>query len=130
MNGLRALLTRQKTVAVGVIATLLLLGAVLYPSLPDQMSVHWNAAGQADNTVAKPVAVLSMPVLVGFMSVLFEVADVDADDRVVGSLGMMLMLVIQVMVFLINLGVAVPIVPISLTLALGLVALAVWFEVH
>ena len=60
-------------------------------------------------------------------SVLFEVVDVDADDRVVGSLGMVLMLVVQVMVFLINLGVAVPI---SLTLALGLVALAVWFEVR
>lgn len=113
-----------------VVGALLLLGAALYPSLPDQMSIHWNAAGQADTTVAKPVAVLSMPVVVVFMNVLFEVAGVDADDRVVGSLGMVLMLVVQVMVFLINLGINVPIVPISLALALGLVAMAVWFEVR
>jgi uncharacterized membrane protein len=130
MNNLRALLTRQKTVAVGVVASLLLLGAALYPSLPDQMSIHWNAAGQVDNTVAKPVAVLAMPVIVVFMSVLFEVARIDADDRVVGSLGMVLMLVIQVMVFLVNLGVNVPIFPISMVLALGLVAVAVWLEVR
>jgi uncharacterized membrane protein len=130
MNNLRALLTRQKTVAVGVVASLLLLGAALYPYLPDQMSIHWNAAGQADNTVAKPVAVLAMPVIVVFMSVLFEVARVDADERVVGSLGMVLMLVIQVMVFLVNLGVNVPIFPISMVLALGLVAVAVWLEVR
>jgi hypothetical protein len=64
------------------------------------------------------------------MSVLFEVAGVDADDRVVGSLGMVLMLVIQVMVFLVNLGVNVPIFPISMVLALGLVAVAVWLEVR
>ena len=101
------------------------LGAALYPSLPDQMLIHWNAAVQADNTVAKPVAVLSMPIIVGFMDVRFEVTGVDADDRVVGSLGMVLMLVVQVMVFLINPAIKVPIVPISLALALGLVAIAV-----
>jgi hypothetical protein len=71
-----------------------------------------------------------MPVVVLSMSLLFEVTGVDADDRVVGSLGMVLLLVVQVMVFLINLGVNVPIVPVSVTLALGLVALAIWFEVR
>jgi hypothetical protein len=71
-----------------------------------------------------------MPVVVVFMSVLFEVARVDADDRVVGSLGMMLLLIVQVMVFLVNLGVNVPIVPISMLLALGLVAVAFWFEIR
>jgi uncharacterized membrane protein len=130
MSEVRAVLSRQKTVAVAVVAALLLLGAALYPSLPDRMSIHWNAAGQADGTVAKPVAVLAMPAIVVLMSVLFEVTGVDADDRVVGSLGMVLLLVVQVMVFLINLGIGVPIVPVSLTLALGLVALAVWFEVR
>lgn len=128
MDRLRAVLGRQKTVAAGVVVALLLLGAALYPLLPGQMSIHWNASGEADNTVGKPVAILAMPVIVVFMSALFEVTDVDADEQVVGSLGMLLMFVVQVMVFLVNLGVSVPIVPVSLALALGLAALAVWLE--
>jgi len=45
MRGLEALLTRQKTVAAGVVVGLVLLGGALYPSLPDPMAVHWNASG-------------------------------------------------------------------------------------
>jgi uncharacterized membrane protein len=130
MNRLVSILRRQKSVAVGVVAALLVLGAALYPLLPAQMSIHWNAAGQVDNTVGKPVAILAMPVIVVLMSVRFEMTGADADDRVVGSLAMVLLLVVQVMVFLVNLGLPVPIVPITMALALGLVALAVWFEVQ
>lgn len=130
MNGLRSLLTRQKTVAAVVVIALLLLGGALYSSLPSRMAVHWNAAGTVDGTVAKPVAILLMPAIVVSMSVLFEVTGSDADDRVVGSVAMLLLLAVQVMVFLINLGVDVPIVPIALALSFGLVALAVWFEIR
>ena len=67
-------LARQKTVAALVTAALLALGFALYAALPDQMAIHWNAAGEPDNVVAKPVAILAMPAIVVFMSVLFEVA--------------------------------------------------------
>jgi uncharacterized membrane protein len=130
MNPVSELLTRQKTVAAGVVVVLLLLGLVLYPALPDRMAIHWNAAGQPDGTAPKLVAVLAMPAVVVLMSVLFELTVTDRGELVVGSLAMVLLFVVQVMVFLSNLGFVVPIVPVSLALALGLVALAVWFEVR
>jgi uncharacterized membrane protein len=130
MYGLRRLLERQKTVAAGVTVALVVLGGVLYPSLPERMAIHWSAGGTADGTAPKLVAVLLLPAVVVGMSVLFEVTGVDADERVVGSLAMLLLFVVQVMVFLINLGVDVPIVPISLALSLCLVALAVWYDLR
>ena len=121
-------LARQKAVAALVTAALLALGFALYAALPDQMAIHWNAAGEPDNVVGKPLAVLAMPAVVVFMSVLFEVAGSDVGDRIVGSLAMLLLLVVQVMVFGANLGYDVPIVPISLALAGGMVVVAVYFE--
>jgi len=121
-------LARQKAVAALVTAALLALGFALYAALPDQMAIHWNAAGEPDNVVAKPVAILAMPAIVVFMSVLFEVAGSDVGDRIVGSLAMLLLLVVQVMVFGANLGYDVPIVPVALALAGGMVAVAVYFE--
>jgi len=121
-------LARQKAVAALVTAALLALGFALYAALPDQMAIHWNAAGEPDNVVGKPLAVLAMPAVVVFMSVLFEVTESDAGDRIVGSLAMLLLLVVQVMVFGANLGYDVPIVPISLALAGGMVVVAVYFE--
>ena len=121
-------LAHQKTVATLVTAALLALGFALYAALPDQMAIHWNAAGEPDNVVGKPLAVLAMPAVVVFMSVLFEVTESDAGDRIVGSLAMLLLLVVQVMVFGANLGYDVPIVPISLALAGGMVVVAVYFE--
>ena len=121
-------LARQKAVAALVTAALLALGFALYAALPNQMAIHWNAAGEPDNVVGKPLAVLAMPAVVVFMSVLFEVTESDAGDRIVGSLAMLLLLVVQVMVFGANLGYDVPIVPISLALAGGMVVVAVYFE--
>jgi len=130
MRGLEALLTRQKTVAAGVVVGLVLLGGALYPSLPDPMAVHWNASGGVDGTASKPFAVFLMPAVVVGMSLLFEFSGADAHDRIVGSLAMLLLFVVQALVFLVNLGVDVPIVPIVLALALGLVALAVRYELR
>ena len=128
MNPPARLLARQKTVAGLVVAALLALGIALYGALPDQMAIHWNAAGEADNVVGKPVAVLAMPAVVVFMSVLFEVTGSDVGERIVGSIAMLLLFVVQLMVFGVNLGYDVPIVPIALGLAGGVVAVAVWFE--
>ena len=130
MSTARALLNRQKTVAAGVVTVMVLLGAVLYPSLPDQMAVHWSASGEADGMAPKPIAVGAMPALVVFMSVLFAATDVSADDRVVGSVAMLLLLVVQIMVLSTNLGIDVPIVPVALAGAFVVVSLAVWFELR
>jgi uncharacterized membrane protein len=130
MGHARAILLRQKTIAAGVVAVMLLLGGVLYPLLPEQMAVHWNASGEADGTAAKPIAVLLMPGTVVLMALLFEIADIDADEQVVGSVAMLLLLVIQSMVFLINLGIDVPVVPVALAGAFVVVGLAVWFEIR
>ena len=130
MNRLGALLTRQKTVAAGVAVALVLLGGALYPSLPDPMAIHWNAAGEVDGTAPKPFAVFLMPAVVVGMSVLFELSGADTHDRIVGSVAILLLFVVQVLVFLVNLGFDVPIVPIVLALALGLVALAVTYELR
>ena len=130
MNRVMGFLARQRVVAAVVVGALLLLAALLYPSLPERMAIHWNAAGQVDRTAAKPVAVLSMPAIVVVVSVLFELADSDVGDRIVGSAAMVLLLVVQVAVFLVNLGIGVPIVPVAMVGALVVVGLAVWFELR
>ncbi len=128
MNRVLGLLAGQRLVAAVVVGALLLLGALLYPSLPERMAIHWNAAGQVDGTAAKPVAVLSMPAIVVVVSVLLELAGSDAGDRIVGSVAMVLLLVVQIAVFAVNLGVDVPIVAIAMAGALIVVVLAVRFE--
>jgi uncharacterized membrane protein len=130
MGPARILLRKQKTIAAGAVAVMVLLGGVLYPSLPEQMAVHWNASGEADGTAAKPVAVLLMPGIVLLMTLLFELVDTDADERVVGSVATLLLLVVQIMVLLINLGTDAPIVPVALAGALVVVGLAIWVELR
>ena len=128
MNVLLRLLARQRAVAAVVTGTLLAVGVALYATLPDQMVIHWNAAGNPDNAVGKAVAVLAMPAVVVFMSVLFEVSGSDLGERIIGSLAMLLLFVVQIMVFAVNLGYDVPIVPITLALAGVVVAAAFWVE--
>ncbi|WP_193308879.1 DUF1648 domain-containing protein [Halorubrum halophilum] len=128
MNVLLRLLARQRAVAAVVTGALLAVGVALYATLPDQMVIHWNAAGNPDNAVGKAVAVLAMPAVVVFMSVLFEVSGSDLGERIVGSLAMLLLFVVQIMVFAVNLGYDVPIVPITLALAGVVVAAAFWVE--
>lgn len=130
LAGVRTRLAAHTQVAALVVAVMLAVGAVLYGRLPTEMATHWNAAGTADGTTSKPVAVLLMPALVVGMSLLFSYVDSDADDRVVGSLAMLVLLGVQLMVFAVNLGIAVPVVPVSLALAGVVVAVAVWFEAH
>lgn len=130
LSGVRSRLEAHNQVAALVAAVMLVLGALLYGRLPAAMATHWNVAGVADGTTSKPVAILLMPALVVGMSLLFSYVGSDADDRVVGSLAMLVLLGVQVMMFAINLEIAVPIVPVSLALAFVVVAVAVWFEVR
>lgn len=118
-------LAGQWVIAAVVVGALLLLGALLYPSLPDRMAIHWTTTGQVDRTAAKPVAVLLMPAIVVVASALLGLTDSDVGDRIVGSIAMVLLLVVQIAVFLVTLGVGVPVVPTAIA---GVVGIAVRFE--
>lgn len=121
------LLARHKLVAVITASLMLLVSVALYSSLPAEMSVHWNASGEADSTASKNIAVLILPTITLVMSALFEFTVSDKRELVVGSLSMILLLVIHVMSLLVNIGYNIPIVPISLVLAGLLVAVSFWF---
>lgn len=121
------LLARHKLVAVITASLMLLVSVALYSSLPVEMSVHWNASGEADSTASKNIAVLILPAITLLMSALFEFTVSDKRELVVGSLSMILLLVIHVMSLLVNIGYNIPIVPISLVLAGLLVAVSFWF---
>ena len=91
------------------------------------MAIRRAASGQVDGTTARPVVLLSVPAIV-VVSVLLELADGDAGDRLVGSVAVLLLLIIQIAAFAVNLGIDVPIVPITMGGALAVVVLAVRFE--
>lgn len=40
----------------------IILSVLLYGELPEQIAIHWNAAGTPDNFVAKPYAAFGLPV--------------------------------------------------------------------
>jgi|AntRauMinimDraft_4_1070384.scaffolds.fasta_scaffold00019_52 uncharacterized membrane protein len=50
---------RVNAVAVGLMAVAALAGLVLWPSLPDQMAIHWSGS-EPDSYVAKPVGVFGL----------------------------------------------------------------------
>jgi len=64
----------RRTIA-GLALVVLSIGAGLLaaPSLPARLSTHWNAAGQPDGTMARPVVLVGGPALVLGVVVLFEV---------------------------------------------------------
>ena len=39
-------------------------GLILWDKLPDQLAIHFNAAGEPDNWASKPFAVLAMPAII------------------------------------------------------------------
>lgn len=45
------------------IGIMFVVSLVLYPSLPDELPIHWNLSGEVDDTAPKAIAVLIMPVL-------------------------------------------------------------------
>lgn len=41
----------------------LVYSAVVYPTLPEQIAIHWNSAGEADNFIPKAIAAFGLPFL-------------------------------------------------------------------
>ncbi|MCK5332576.1 SdpI family protein [Candidatus Parcubacteria bacterium] len=51
----------QKTILWLIVAILFLLGAILYPSMPEQMASHWNIDGEVDGYMSKLWGVFLTP---------------------------------------------------------------------
>ena len=46
-----------------VILLPILAGVLLWDTLPDQLPMHWNAAGEVDDYASKPFAVFAFPAI-------------------------------------------------------------------
>jgi uncharacterized membrane protein len=71
-------------IALGLLAVAVVLGVVLWPRLPAEMAVHFDASSTPDNFVSRPVGVFLTP-LVGVLAVVFVRASSRLDptaDRV------------------------------------------------
>lgn len=53
--------TTADILSLAMIAAALAVAAYLYPTLPEQIPTHWNAAGEVDGYTAKPWGVLILP---------------------------------------------------------------------
>jgi uncharacterized membrane protein len=56
---------------IAVILTQIILIILLHPSLPEQMVVHWNAAGEPDGYMPKWPALLLLPIISMFLLCIF-----------------------------------------------------------
>ncbi|MDQ7024905.1 MAG: DUF1648 domain-containing protein [Anaerolineae bacterium] len=45
------------------IGIMLVTSLILYPSLPDELPIHWNLSGEVDDTAPKAIAVFIMPLV-------------------------------------------------------------------
>lgn len=58
-------------IAAGVIVLSGVMSRLYAPDLPSRMATHWNAAGQPDDTMAKPFALALIPAISGLTLALF-----------------------------------------------------------
>ena len=63
----------------------LIFSAAVYASLPDQIAIHWNSAGEADNYVNKAIGAFGIPVLFLVINLILtrmrSVGDPNGDGR-------------------------------------------------
>ncbi|MFB4329649.1 SdpI family protein [Paenibacillus sp. CR_12] len=69
---------RKKNSSMLVLTTLIcllpiILSMTLYSQLPEQVAVHWNAAGNPDNYVPKAVAAFVLPLITAVINVIVNV---------------------------------------------------------
>lgn len=55
------------------ICTTIVVAAVLYPNLPEQIPIHWNVRGEVDGYMKKPGGVFIMPAMALFTYVIMKV---------------------------------------------------------
>jgi len=64
-------LGRYEKAAAGIVLLSILIGIVLYPSMPELMASHWNAAGQVDGYMSKFWGLFLMPIISAILLGLF-----------------------------------------------------------
>jgi uncharacterized membrane protein len=67
---------RADIVSLVFIATAFIVAAVLYPSLPEQIPIHWNAQGEVDDYMKKPGGVIVMPAMALFTYIVMKLIPV------------------------------------------------------
>ena len=67
---------RADIISLVFIAAALIVVAVLYPSLPEQIPTHWNAQGQVDGYMKKEVGAIIMPAMAVFTYVIMKLIPV------------------------------------------------------
>lgn len=67
---------RADIISLVLIAMALIVAAVLYPSLPEQIPTHWNAQGEIDGYMKKSVGVIIMPAMAVFTYVIMKLIPV------------------------------------------------------
>jgi len=67
---------RADIISLVLIAAALIVAAVLYPSLPEQIPTHWNAQGQVDGYMKKSIGVIIMPAMAVFTYVIMKLIPV------------------------------------------------------
>jgi uncharacterized membrane protein len=111
---------RADAVAVGLLAVAAVAGLVLWPSLPDQMAIHWRGS-EPNSYVGKPVGVFGL-VALGVAIVAFARLGPDSVTSTPGGVGPTVLFVgvviawIQAVVLAWNLGyrfdVALAVIPV------------------
>lgn len=121
--------------ALGLLALAALAGVVLWPDLPAEMAVHFDATGTPDNYVPKPVGVFLAPAIgLGALGVVRYAARTDpsADPQVLAAAVVFvggLIAYVQGLVLAYNLGYAFS-MPAALAPVFVAAAALVGFAVH
>ncbi|QSZ68016.1 SdpI family protein [Methanofollis aquaemaris] len=80
-NGL--LMIRWSRLAmIGIVALAFLIGVTVYPTMPDEIPSHWNAAGEVDDYLPAFWGVFLLPILLAGVAVLFLFVVPALDARV------------------------------------------------
>jgi uncharacterized membrane protein len=66
-------LDRRDTIGLAIVAITIVVSALAYPSLPDQLAIHFGAGGQPDNFLATPLALALIPAIALGIVVLFKI---------------------------------------------------------
>lgn len=107
---------RKQTLITTTLVCLLpiVLGIFMYSGLPDQIPVHWNAAGEIDNYMSKSWAVFGLPVFFAVINIISIVAITNDPKRQNQSKWMKRMIIWLVP------ALSVILIPISLLVSIGI----------
>jgi len=65
---------RKWILPLGIIAAALIISALVYGRMPDQVPIHWNAYGEVDRYASKPVGLFLMPAIMAGVMLLIKIA--------------------------------------------------------